>query len=218
MSLKSYIPINETKNKTKSQKPVQYYTKNTHIQINKHTSSNLNQRNGIQEKNNVITPQANTIDIRKVNNLNNNDMNQSFTKNYGNNEEFNNHVVKNVEIEKNSNNKRYLNPKDNQVKKSNTFNINNKNKIYNHTINRGISKERENPKEIRDTKRKDVDITKLGNIKSILIMKKIFAFLNEKGKLYIIKYNKYYQKFLSVDIKYYKEISGKYIIYGKNRN
>jgi len=47
-------------------------------------------------------------------------------------------------------------------------------------------------------------------------MKKIFSFLNEKVKLDIIKYNKNFQKTLSVDIEYYKEISRKYIIYGIN--
>ena len=116
---------------------------------------------------------TNTKEIRKRNNLNNNNIKHGFPKNYRNNEEFNNYDSKN---------KRYFTSEDNQVKKSNNF----------------------------------IDIANLGNIKSPFILKKIFAFLNEKGKLDIIKYNKYYQKILSVDIEYYKKISGKYIIYEMN--
>ena len=56
------------------------------------------------------------------------------------------------------------------------------------------------------------EIKYLGNIKSSYIIKGIFLFLNEKQKLSMIIYNKQLQKILGVDIKVYKEISGKYKI------
>ena len=49
-------------------------------------------------------------------------------------------------------------------------------------------------------------------IKSSYILKTILSFLNEKQKLNMIIYNKELQKIFSVDIDYYKEISGKYMI------
>lgn len=79
---------------------------------------------------------------------------QSFpNENYINNEELNNYVVKNVGNVQNSNNKIFFNSKANQIEKSKDFNINNKNNIYNHTINKGIVKENEKPKGIKNSKR-----------------------------------------------------------------
>ena len=49
-----------------------------------------------------------------------------------------------------------------------------------------------------------------------LIKRKIFSFLSEKDKLEKIKYNKFFQKELKIDIENYKKLSGKYII--KNEN
>ena len=48
------------------------------------------------------------------------------------------------------------------------------------------------------------------------IKRKIFSFLFEKDKLETIKYNKFFQKVLGVDIDSYKKQSGKYIIIDKN--
>ena len=49
-----------------------------------------------------------------------------------------------------------------------------------------------------------------------LIKRKIFSFLSERNKLEKIKYNKFFQKVLGVDIENYKKLSGKYIIIDKN--
>ena len=56
----------------------------------------------------------------------------------------------------------------------------------------------------------------LKDIKSIFIMKKIFWILPKKQILNMIIYNKELKKILLVDIKDYKEISGKYKIGKKN--
>ena len=45
------------------------------------------------------------------------------------------------------------------------------------------------------------------SIKSKNIQKLVISFLNEKNKLYIVKYNKKYQKFLDIDINTYKKKS-----------
>jgi len=54
------------------------------------------------------------------------------------------------------------------------------------------------------------------DIKSSYITKKLFSFLSRKQKLDIIMYNKNLQKILSIGIKDYKKIYGKYIIGEKN--
>jgi len=41
----------------------------------------------------------------------------------------------------------------------------------------------------------------------------VFSFVNERTKLKLIKYNKYYQKNLDINIINYKILSGRYIIY-----
>ena len=51
-----------------------------------------------------------------------------------------------------------------------------------------------------------------------LIKRKIFSFLSEKDKLEKIKYNKFFQKELRIDIENYKKLSGKYKIIDKNEN
>ena len=56
----------------------------------------------------------------------------------------------------------------------------------------------------------------LKGIKSFYITKGIFSFLEEKQKLNMIIYNKYFQKMFCVDVEYYKRISGKYKIGEKN--
>ena len=53
------------------------------------------------------------------------------------------------------------------------------------------------------------DLNKM--IKSNVIFKKIFSFLNLNLKLDLIKYNKKIQNKFQIDINYYKKISGKYI-------
>ena len=47
------------------------------------------------------------------------------------------------------------------------------------------------------------------SVKSKYIIKKIFQNLNEKIKLLLIRYNKFYNKLLRIDIEHYKKISGK---------
>ena len=64
---------------------------------------------------------------------------------------------------------------------------------------------------------KDTEI-KLKNIKSKYNIKNTLLFLEEKKKLEIIKYSKYYQNILEIDIENYKNISKKYKIDGINGN
>ena len=54
------------------------------------------------------------------------------------------------------------------------------------------------------------------HIKSNYIINNIFSFLFENKKLELIKYSKKYQRRLDIDIKYYKQISRKYIIGERN--
>ena len=58
--------------------------------------------------------------------------------------------------------------------------------------------------------------TNIREIKSSFIIKIIFSFLSEKQKLNLIIYNKEFQRILSVDIKDYERISGKYKVGEKN--
>ena len=53
-------------------------------------------------------------------------------------------------------------------------------------------------------------------VKSSYIKKRIFSFLYEKQKLKIIVYSKELQKICSINIDYYKKITGKYKIGGNN--
>ena len=45
-------------------------------------------------------------------------------------------------------------------------------------------------------------------MKSQFIIKKIFLNLNDKRKIFMIRYNKFYNKLLGVNIELYKKISG----------
>ena len=53
----------------------------------------------------------------------------------------------------------------------------------------------------------------LGKIKSSFITKVVLSFLKDVKKLKLIKYNKYFQNKINIDILHYKIYSGKYIIY-----
>ena len=53
----------------------------------------------------------------------------------------------------------------------------------------------------------------LKDIKSKFIINKVFSNLNEKTKLYIIKYNKNLQNKVNINITNYNTFSGRYIIY-----
>ena len=53
----------------------------------------------------------------------------------------------------------------------------------------------------------------LKNIRSIYITKIVFSFANEGQKLKIIKYNKYLQKKLSIEINNYRQLAKRYIIF-----
>ena len=53
----------------------------------------------------------------------------------------------------------------------------------------------------------------LNNVESSYFSIIIFSFIDEKIKLKLVKYNKYLQKYLNVNIINYKEFGGKYIIY-----
>ncbi len=58
----------------------------------------------------------------------------------------------------------------------------------------------------------------LENIKSSFILKNIFSFMEEKPKLYFLKYNKIIQKKLKITVIDYKRLSPKYIIFeGKGK-
>ena len=56
----------------------------------------------------------------------------------------------------------------------------------------------------------------LKNIKSIYYIKLIFYYLQEKRKLYLIKYNKNLQNLIDINLLIYKIFSGRYIIYQNN--
>ena len=53
------------------------------------------------------------------------------------------------------------------------------------------------------------------NIKTLFFIKNIFSYIYKKHGLTLIKNSKKYQKLFCIDIKDYKNISGKYIIKGK---
>ena len=53
----------------------------------------------------------------------------------------------------------------------------------------------------------------LDNLKSSFIFKKVFSYINELIKLKLVKYNKYVQTKLDIDIINYMHYQGKYIIY-----
>ena len=74
--------------------------------------------------------------------------------------------------------------------------------------------EKENQKE-KENFSKNKKIIKLEK-ETIIIIGKIFLFLEENQKLEIIKYNKNLQTQLGINIKYYKRISGKEIIHEGN--
>ena len=57
----------------------------------------------------------------------------------------------------------------------------------------------------------------LKNIKSLYFIKFIFAHVDEKQKLKIVKYNKSLQNNIDISIINYKLFTGKYIIYESNR-
>ena len=59
-------------------------------------------------------------------------------------------------------------------------------------------------------------INQLKNIKSTFILKRIFFNLDENIKLNMIKYNKNYQKLFGLNIDYYKERSGRYMVGDRN--
>ena len=60
------------------------------------------------------------------------------------------------------------------------------------------------------SKTKKEKFIKLENIKSSYIIKRILSFCREAFNLNLIKYNKYFQSLLSINIENYKNISGKY--------
>ena len=57
----------------------------------------------------------------------------------------------------------------------------------------------------------------LTNIKSIFFVKFIFSKIKEGIKLKLIRYNKYLQYLMNLDLMNYKRFSGKYIIYENKR-
>ena len=71
---------------------------------------------------------------------------------------------------------------------------------------------------IKEEKDKNLNNKMLfANIKSNKILKKVFSNLEEKIKLKAIKYNKYLQKKIDINLIHYKFLSGKYIIYEESR-
>ncbi len=81
-----------------------------------------------------------------------------------------------------------------------------------------IQTEKLNEKNILDKKEENIDKSlnlKL-SVKSNYIIKIIFSFLDEKKKLFLIKYNKDYHNLMNISIEDYKIISGKIKIGGIN--
>ena len=62
------------------------------------------------------------------------------------------------------------------------------------------------------SKKKEIKKSTIMDVNSKYIRNIIFSFLDEKAKLNLIKYNKYFQKSFSIDIEYYKIISRRYIV------
>ena len=56
----------------------------------------------------------------------------------------------------------------------------------------------------------------LNNIKSVYFIRMIFSYIDERKKLEIIKFNKYIQNILNINLINYKIFSGRYIVLGKN--
>ena len=56
----------------------------------------------------------------------------------------------------------------------------------------------------------------LEKIKSQYFIKLIFSFINETGKLILVKYNKRIQNIININLINYKVLSGKYIIIETN--
>ena len=63
---------------------------------------------------------------------------------------------------------------------------------------------------------KDNDETSLKKVRSMYIIGNILSLLDEKKRLYMIKYNKKIQNHLELNIEDYKKISGRYIIGERN--
>ena len=54
-------------------------------------------------------------------------------------------------------------------------------------------------------KSEDDKTLKLGDIKSLIVYKKIFSFFDERKKLDLLKYNKNYQKKMRIKLENYKK-------------
>ena len=63
-------------------------------------------------------------------------------------------------------------------------------------------------------KPEDDKTLKLGDIKSLIVYKKIFSFFDERKKLDLLKYNKNYQKKMGIKLENYKKLSGRYKLKG----
>jgi antitoxin component YwqK of YwqJK toxin-antitoxin module len=58
----------------------------------------------------------------------------------------------------------------------------------------------------------------LKNVKSNYILKHVFSYIDERKKLYLIKYNKNFQNKLNINLIIYKAFSKKFIIYDNKNN
>ena len=63
---------------------------------------------------------------------------------------------------------------------------------------------------------KSTSVTQINKIKSVIIVKRVFSFLDEKTKLSLINHNKKIQKKLNIDIENFKKESQRYRIILEN--
>ena len=124
----------------------------------------------------------------------------------------NNEKIKNLFFAHNNN----INKEDKININNNKININNNKEIMNNNVYSDInnSKKMISSNNIFNTKEKIANCKSrnlIKNIRSNLILKLLFSYINEKTKLKSIKYNKNIQSKIGITLNNYKFYSGKYI-------
>ena len=162
-------------------------------------STLTNQKEDNKQDNNLIEQQKNNdeeINITKSKQAIN------FNKNNNEIKMEENYIIK-IENKDNKDDKIHNSNEDKNLIKSDLLNIKTKNLNEKNIIERT----EENVKKSLNLKT---------SMKSQFILKKILSNLAQKTKLFLIKYNKYYQKLMRINIDDYKKLSGKIKICGIN--
>ena len=204
---------------------------NTSYQIKTHSFRN-NDKSGItlkeEEKTKTIINSKNNQEVRSQERGNKNEENKEKSSSFStrtiasdSNEGRRQIPISNISNThihiQNTSNESDKNKKSNcQIKKESKFIINKGNKRDIFEDNNVIKKLNDIKPKISETKEiKITDSIKehediLRNVKSNYVFKSIFSFIEEKRKLIILKYNKFYHKQLNKTIDDYKNISGRY--------